>query len=134
MIERPVWSSPADLRTAVARAVYGRVLLFAKPMHVREVPPFLHATRSGFGLCGPKAGEALGKLKQGGYDGLLLADQSAYDGKKTGKAATEAEPFDLPPGRLFGGDVNTVLQDQFDRGATVGVVPSRFVHAGDSGA
>jgi hypothetical protein len=64
MTERPVWSSPADLRTAVARAVYGRVLLFAKPMHVREVPPFLHATRSGFGLCGPKAGEVLGSLSE----------------------------------------------------------------------
>jgi hypothetical protein len=114
--------------------VYGRVLLFAKPQHVREVPSFLHPSRSGFGLCGPKAGEVLGKLRQSGYGGLLLADPSAYDGKKTGKAATEEEPFDLPPDRLFGGDLNTVLQDQFDRGATVGVVPSRFVHAGHTGA
>lgn len=134
MTEPPVRSSPTDRRTAVARAVYGRVLLFAKPQHVRNVPPFLDRSRSGFGLCGPKAGEVLGKLRQGGYDGLLLADPSAYDGKKTGKAATEDEPFDLPPDRLFGGDINTVLQDQFDRGATVGVVPSRFVHAGHTGA
>ncbi|RBJ10503.1 hypothetical protein DRA43_02510 [Micromonospora provocatoris] len=114
--------------------MYGRVLLFAKPQYVKEVPSFLDPFRSGFGLCGPKAGEVLGKLRRGGYDGLLLADPSAYDGKKTGKAATEEEPFDLPLDRLFGGDLTTVLQDQFDRGATVGVAPSRFIHAGHTGA
>ncbi|WP_460808154.1 hypothetical protein [Micromonospora zhanjiangensis] len=61
---------------------------------------------------------------------MLLADPGAY---RT-QAATEEEPFDLPTDRLFGGDLDTVLQDQLTRGATVPVVPSRFVHAGDMSA
>jgi len=127
MTEPPVWSSPAHRQTsAAARALYGRVLLFARPHFVKDVPPFLHPSRSGFGLCGPCADAKIKALRDGGYDELLLACPGAYHAK----AATEDEVFDVPSGRLFGGDLDTVLRDQLDRGATIPVVPTRFVHAG----
>ncbi|MDI5937150.1 MULTISPECIES: hypothetical protein [unclassified Micromonospora] len=131
MTQPPVWSSPAPAQpAAAAQAVYGRVLLFASPRHGGTVPQYLHETRSGYGLCGPKAGLVAAKVRRDGYEGLLLADPGAY---RT-QAATEEEPFDLPTGQLFGGDLDTVLQDQFDRGASLAVAPSRFIHAGDMSA
>ncbi|MGC3859271.1 hypothetical protein ACPSM1_03670 [Micromonospora chersina] len=128
MTERPVWWSPGEAQASAAgRALNGRVLLFAKPRFARNMPHFLHSSRSGLGLCGPDAGQAAAKIRHDGYNGVLLADPAFYDKK----AATEEEPFELPRDQLFGADLNTVLQDQIDRGATLAVAPSRFVHAGD---
>jgi hypothetical protein len=115
--------------TAV-RQLAERVLLLDRPKYVAGVPTHLDPDHGGLVLCGPGAGSRARTLRSAGYEGTLVIDRAAYEAE----AATADEPFAIPDGRLFGGDLEGVLQEQRDCGASVATTPTRYIHAGDSDA
>jgi hypothetical protein len=123
-------NNTADASGVAAAAVAQRILLLDRPVYVRTPPEYLDPKHCGLVLCGNNAGRGVVWLRQDGYDSLLLEDPGAYEKQ----AATAEEPFALPQGRLFGNNLDSVLQEQRDRGATVAITPTRYIHAGDADA
>jgi hypothetical protein len=113
-----------------ADAVAERILLLDRPKYVRQVPPNLNAAHGGLVLCDADAAAGVIALRKSGYTGVLVEDVAAYETE----AATADEPFALPEPGLFGNDLESVLQEQLDRGATVALTPTRYVPAGASDA
>jgi hypothetical protein len=113
-----------------AGAVAERVLLLDRPKHVRQVPTMLDDDHGGLVLCDTGAGAGVISLRKSGYTGVLVEDVAAYEKE----VATASEPFALPEPGLFGNDLESVLQGQLDRGATVALTPTRYVPAGASDA
>jgi hypothetical protein len=123
--------APTSIASRAARAVADRILMIDRPQFVRQVPGFLDTSHGGLVLCGPAAPAGTLGVRDGGYTGVLLEDTAPYERE----VATAEEPFSLPADDLlFGADLDSALQMQIDRGATVAVTPSRYVQAGDSGA
>jgi hypothetical protein len=113
-----------------ANAVAEHILLLDRPVYMRTTPTYLDPKYSGLVLCGNNADRGVLRLRKDGYDGLLLEDPAAYEKQ----AATADEPFALPQGRLFGDNLDSVLQEQLDRSATVAITPTRYIHAGNAEA
>jgi hypothetical protein len=113
-----------------ANAVAERILLLDRSVYVRTAPTYLDPKHGGLVLCGKNADRGVLRLRRDGYDGLLLEDAAAYEKQ----AATTDQPFALPKGHLFGNDLDSVLQEQRDYGATVALTPTRYIHAGNAEA
>ena len=113
-----------------ASAVAERVLLLDRPKYVRQAAATLDAAHGGLVLCDVDAGADVIALRKSGYTGVLIEDVAAYETE----VATANEPFALPEPGLFGNDLESVLQGQLDRGATVALTPTRYIPAGASDA
>ncbi|WP_329260754.1 hypothetical protein OG417_25000 [Actinoallomurus sp. NBC_01490] len=114
-----------------ASAVAERILMLDRPRFVKEVPDYLDPDYGGLVLCGDNAAARTLELAKSGYSGVLLEDAAAYEKE----IATGEAPFALPDGDLlFGGDLDSVLQAQIERGATAALTPTRYVPAGASDA
>lgn len=119
----------ADGQGRAARAVAQRILMLQRAKLVQGTPGYLDPDHGGLVLCGDGASARLGELRSG-FSGVLLEDLAAYEKE----IATPDAPFAIPEGVLFGGDLDSVLQEQIDRGATAAIAPTRYVKAGDSAA
>jgi len=117
--------------TTVTRTVAGRIFLLNNPAFTDSVPTFLAAGHSGLVLCGRGCNTKLSKIWRQGI-GPLVADPAAY----TSRLATADEPVALPAsdGTLFPSDLDSVLRGQRDAHATMAIVPSRYIQAGNSPA
>lgn len=113
-----------------ASAVAERVFLLDRPKYVRQVPTYLDAAHGGLVLCDADAGRGVIALRESGFTGVLVEDVAAYEKE----VATADEPFALPEPGLFGNDLESVLQGQLARGASVALTPTRYVPAGASDA
>jgi len=128
-VERP--AGRLQRTTTAETVVTGRVFLLNSAKYGDPPPAFLSATRSGLVVCGPGAQNRIAEI--GGASIPLMADPGAYTREPL---ATADVPLALPDsyGSLFGDALDTVLQEQRDRGATAAIVPARYVPAGDSAA
>jgi hypothetical protein len=113
-----------------AQKVAERVLLLDRPRYVDSAPAHLDPDHGGLVLCGQHAGGRARELRRAGYESILVIDQAAYETE----AASADEPFALPEGRLFGEDLDDVLQGQLGCGADVAVTPTRYIRPGDADA
>ena len=113
-----------------AQMMAERVLLLDRPRYVDAASAYLDPDHGGLVLCGKNAGGRARQLCGAGYESILVIDQAAYETE----AATADEPFALPEGRLFGQDLDDVLQQQLDCGADIAVTPTRYVYPGDADA
>src|SRR5215472_12126303 len=113
-----------------AGAVAERVFLLDRPKYVRQMPTYLDAAHGGLVLCDADAGAGVIALRESGYTGVLVEDVAAYEKE----VATADEPFALPQPGLFGNDLESVLQGQLARGASVALTPTRYVPAGAADA
>ncbi|SEG75957.1 hypothetical protein SAMN04489712_111102 [Thermomonospora echinospora] len=119
--------SSSDAQGTAARAVAQRILVLERARLLRESPDYLDPDHGGLVLCGRDCSARLRELA-GTFTGVLAEDCAAYERE----VATPDAPFSLPEGVLFGGDLDSALQEQLDRGATFAIAPTRYVRAGDS--
>jgi hypothetical protein len=112
--------------------VADRVFLLNSAKYNDPPPPFLSATRSGLVVCGGNAHVRIAQMARNAAV-PLIADPGAY---VRPPLATIDAPVALPDcdGTLFGADLDMVLQRQRDGGATLAILPARYVQAGDSKA
>ena len=121
----PARQAAREASTAAQR-VAERVLLLDRPRYLDAAPPYLDPDHSGLVLCGQNAGGRARELRRTGYESILVIDQAAYETE----AASADEPFALPEGRLFGEDLDDVLQEQLGCGVDVAVTPTRYIRRG----
>ncbi|GAA4584822.1 hypothetical protein GCM10023194_25700 [Planotetraspora phitsanulokensis] len=118
-------TSPNDQGAAVY-AVHQRILMLERAKLVTRAPDHLDPARSGLVLCGDGSSARLRQLRPS-FTGVLAEDCAAYEKE----VATADAPFSLPENVLFGGDLDSVLQAQIDRGANFAITPTRYVKAAD---
>lgn len=112
---------------AAARAVDQRVLMLERTRLLTYAPTYLDPAHGGLVLCGAGCSARLSELRPS-FTGVLAEDCAVYEKE----VATADAPFSLAQNVLFGGDLESVLQEQIDRGATFAVTPTRYVKAADA--
>lgn len=111
---------------AATRAVAQRILTLERANLLAQAPDYLNSAHGGLVVCGNGGSARLHELRSS-FDGVLAEDRAAYEKE----VASPEAPFSLPENVLFGGDLDSVLQEQIDRGATFAITPTRYVRAGD---
>ncbi|MFI9453372.1 hypothetical protein [Amycolatopsis sp. NPDC052450] len=106
-----------------------RLLTAAGTRQLREVLPAVNADWGGVWVCGSDADRKIATYREDGFDDLILVSDSEHYRREF---ATAREPFKLPD--TLGASLNSVVQDQLDRGASVATTPSRYVRVGDKPA
>lgn len=114
-----------------ASVLHDRILVHTSWDTGRKFIDSLPAEHSGLVLRGTDAGfkNAL-TLRKGGFEGVFLIDPEGY----AVAAATEEQPFALPPEQLFGLTVDQLVDRQLTCGAAVALTPTGYLRAGDSDA
>jgi hypothetical protein len=131
-------SKPRPIRPAGAVGqLADRILVYAGPRQFSAVLPHIDPDHSGLIIV--QSGTTEKQIKTRGdllrrvaesYSGLVLTDPAAH--RQHG--ATPDRPFLLPEDTLFGGDLNSVLDDQRRAGAAVALTPTGYIDAGDTDA
>ncbi|MEV0307180.1 hypothetical protein [Nonomuraea fuscirosea] len=121
-------TSPPDHGTA-GRAIAQRALTLERANLLLEAPGYLHPDHGGLVVCGTGCSARLYTLRRT-FAGVLAEDCAAYEKE----VATTDAPFRLPENVLFGGDLDSALQEQLDNGASFAVTPTRYIKAGNPAA
>ncbi|MEV4569515.1 hypothetical protein AB0K12_37620 [Nonomuraea sp. NPDC049419] len=115
-----------SLTSPAGRAIAGRALTLERADLLPEAPDHLHPDYGGLVVCGAGSSTRLNALRRT-FTGVLAEDRAAYEKE----VATPDAPFRLPEDALFGGDLDSALQEQLDNGASFAITPTRYIRAGD---
>ncbi|GAA3604244.1 hypothetical protein GCM10022419_106120 [Nonomuraea rosea] len=121
-------TSPPD-RGRAGRAITQRALTLERANLLLQAPGYLHPDHGGLVVCGTGCSARLHALRRA-FSGVLAEDCAAYEKE----VATTDAPFCLPQDALFGGDLDSALQEQLDNGASFAITPTRYIKAGDPAA